>query len=116
MERKDISLYTPEELDFVDCLADEQEFTVGGYRSDKRIAVWVSDNTMLTKMKKMMAKDPNSYKLEEIAWTKNGTVAGYKFSMPRKLLRFGTESTFSEEEKARRRERLAQARALKSDE
>lgn len=88
MERKAMTDYTADELELVDCATGEQEITISGYRSDDRLDVWVSDNVMLTKLKRAMKKAPDAYKLEDIVWTKDGTVAGYKFSMPKKRLRF----------------------------
>lgn len=112
MERKDISLYTADELDAVDCAADEQEITMTAYRSDSVVDVWISDNTMLTKMKKMMEKFPDDYKLVDIAWTKDGTPAGYRFSMSKRLLRFPTPPReMSAEERAQRAANMAKMRA-----
>ena len=112
MIKKPVTEYTADELDAVDCAADEQEITMAAYRSDDTVDVWISDNTMLTKMKKMMAKFPDDYKLVDITWTKDGTPAGYRFSMPKRLLRFPTPPReMSAEEKAQRAANMAKMRA-----
>lgn len=98
MERKAMTDYTADELEPVDCSGDEQEITFSAYRADDRFDIWVSDNTMLTKIKNAMKRAPEAYKLEDIVWSKEGTVAGYKFSMPKNLLRFGSPVKFSQEQ------------------
>lgn len=107
MERKDVSLYTADELEAVDASIDEQEVTITAYRSDERMNLWVSDNTMLTKVKRCMRANPEEWRLEQIAWNKEGTVAGYEFSFPKKYLSFRTKTTTYELTDEQRAERAA---------
>lgn len=116
MERKDVAFYTADELEAVDVSGDEQEVTISAYRADERMSVWVTDNTMLTKMKRCLKANPEEYKLERIVWNKEGGVAGYKFSFPKKYLSFRTKTTsfeLSEEERAERAKKLNEARLKK---
>lgn len=117
MERKDVSLYTADELEAVDVDMGEQEFSVSCYRTDDRVSLWVSDNTMLTKIKKCMKANPKEWKLEQIAWTKEGTVGSYEFSFPKKYLVLKAKSKeYSEEQLEKLKERgrkMSEARKSK---
>ena len=107
MERKSVELYTADELESVDASSDEQEVTIAAYRSDERMSLWVTDNTMLTKVKRCMRANPEEWRLEQIAWHKEGTVAGYVFSFPKKYLSFRTKTTTYELTDEQRAERAA---------
>lgn len=107
MERKSVELYTADELESVDASSDEQEVTIAAYRSDERMSLWVTDNTMLTKVKKCMRVNPEEWKLERVEWHKEGTVAGYEFSFPKKYLSFRTKTTTYELTDEQRAERAA---------
>lgn len=112
MERKELKDYTADELEAVDASGDEQEVTITAYRSDERMNLWVSDNTMLTKVKRCMRANPEEWRLEQIAWNKEGTVAGYEFSFPKKYLSFRTKTTtyeLTDEQKAERAARFKKA-------
>ena len=112
MERRDASPQTEDELDVVDGETGGYEDKSHEQYSDSVVDVWISDNTMLTKMKKMMEKFPDDYKLVDIAWTKDGTPAGYRFSMSKRLLRFPTPPReMSAEERAQRAANMAKMRA-----
>lgn len=118
MEHKDVSLYTADELENVSATTDEQEVAITAYRDDDRFSVWVTDNIMLTKMKAGMKASPNEYRLEQVSWHRDGTVAGYEFSIPKNFLTFRTKDRkreYTEEEKAKMREILAKARATKTE-
>ena len=117
MEKKEASLYTADELECVSASMDEQDITISAYRNDDRFEAWVTDNVMLTKIKAGMKGAPEEYRLEEIVWHKDGTVAAYKFSFPKRFLTFRTKDRkveMTEEEKAAMAERLKKARASKT--
>ena len=101
MVKKAITEYLPDELEAVDALGEEQEITLSAYRGDDRIEIWVSDNLYLTKMKNAM-KRSKDFRLEEIAWTREGRPAGYRFSMPKKWLKFNPprQVTMTDEQRA----------------
>lgn len=107
MVKKAITEYLPDELDPVDASTDEQEVTIAAYRSDERMSLWVTDNTMLTKVKRCMRANPEEWKLERVEWHKEGTVAGYEFSFPKKYLSFRTKTTTYELTDEQRAERAA---------
>ena len=73
MIKKPAAEYTPDELESVVCGVEEQETSVTRYRGDDTWDVWTSDNTVLTKMKKLMAASPEECKLLQVAWNKDGT-------------------------------------------
>lgn len=107
MVKKAITEYLPDELDPVDASTDEQEVTITAYRGDERMSLWVTDNTILTKVKRCMRANPEEWKLERVVWHKGGTVAGYEFSFPKKFLSLKTKTTTYELTDEQRAERAA---------
>ena len=113
VKKKNVSEYTADELEVVRRPTEEQEFTLDAYRNDAVISVYISDNTMLTKFKKLMKAAPENYKLKSIQWDTKGNPTGYFFEMRADLLRFGTGKTtrvYTEEEKRAAAERLKEYR------
>ena len=110
MEKKAAHLYKPEELEAVHVTMEEAETTININRAENTAIVWTSDNTVLTKMKKLMAASPEECKLVQVAWNKDGTPAGYEFSLPKKCVKFSAPRKMSEEQRAALAERFAKAR------
>lgn len=103
MVKKPLNEYKASELEAIDAIADEQETTLQRDRNEKLWHLWTSDNLVLTKMKKMMAQNPEGYKLTQISWTRDGTPAGYGFDIDLKLIGFKAKRltrTLTEEQKA----------------
>ena len=87
MEKKAVHLYRPEELEAIVGLTKEEKETTVSWSYDLPMAtVWTSDNTTLTKMKKLMREVPTQCKLVDIGWYK-GNPVGYKFSVHKKFIR-----------------------------
>ena len=111
MQRKPISEYTADDLGIMDVAGDEQETTISWYRRDAVAVVWTSDNTMLTKMKKLMAKSPDC-KLKNITWSKDGEPTGYFFEVPVRFVKVLKPKEVSEEQRAALSERLKARKEL----
>lgn len=115
MQRKPISEYTADDLGIMDVAGDEQETTISWYRRDSVASVYTSDNTMLTKMKKLMAKSLDC-KLKNITWSKDGEPTGYFFEVPVRFVKVLKPKEVSEEQRAALSERLKAMREAVQDE
>lgn len=114
MQRKPISEYTADDLGIMDVAGEEQETTISWYRRDSVASVYTSDNTMLTKMKKLMAKSPDC-KLKNITWSKDGEPTGYFFEVPVRFVKVLKPKEVSEEQRAALSERLKAKKELGRD-
>ena len=80
--------------------ADEQETTIVLSRTEDKMSIWTTDNTMVTKLRALMNKNPEDYKLINIS-TCNGAPAAYEVEAPKKLLSLrSAEKTQTEEQRA----------------
>lgn len=111
MQRKPISEYTADDLGIMDVAGEEQETTISWYRRDAVASVYTSDNTFLTKMKKLMAKSPDC-KLKNITWSKDGEPTGYFFEVPVRFIKVLKPKEVSEEQRAALSERLKARKEL----
>lgn len=91
--------------------ADEQETTVQMSRTDDVACVWTSDNTTVTKIKKLMGRAPDQWKLVKISTNAAGEPVGYFFECPKKLVSFRMLRAYDENDKAAIAARLASGRA-----
>ena len=112
MIKKPIEEYTADELVSTKATAVEQEFTLTGYRTDDYFDVSVSDNIMLTKMKKLMKASPDRCKLTNISFDTEGNPTCYFFRISKKCIGFRTKEikrdrALSEEQRKALAERLA---------
>lgn len=114
MQRKPISEYTADDLGIMDVAGDEQETTISWYRKDSVVSVYTSDNTMLTKMKKLMGKSGDC-KLKNITWSKDGEPTGYFFEVPVRFVKVSKPKEVSEEQRAALSERLKAMRETAQD-
>lgn len=107
-----------EDIKTVRANLQEAETTIQISRSEDKAYIWTNDNTMLTKIKRVMAKTPDAWVCTKQSVC-NGEVAGYFFECPKKCISLITPRTqeFSDEEREKRavalRERLAKAKANK---
>ena len=115
MIKKPAAEYTPDELESVVCGVEEQETSITRYRGDNAWDIWTSDNTVLTKMKKLMAASPEECKLVQVAWNKDGTAAGYAVSLAKECVKFSVPREMSEEQRAALAERFAKAKETAAD-
>ena len=111
---------TADEIECVSCPGPEQETTICWLRDEDTASICVTDNTMITKLKKAMAKDPNNYKCfyyEGNVDPKNGKLFNYFFEIPKKLISFRSSRTkvTDPEAKAKRAERMRMMRERKKN-
>lgn len=96
---------------------DEQEYTISKGRKDNSLEIFASDNTFVTKLKKVITKNPGAWKCREIR-DSEGEVAGYFFEAPKSVLsiRSGASRSgryVSEERKQKLKEALRKGRENK---
>lgn len=84
---------------------EEQETTVQMSRTEDVAYVWTSENTMVTKIKKLMGRAPDQWKLVKISTNAAGEPVGYFFECPRKAIKLGVENSISDEARAAMSER-----------
>lgn len=89
--------------------ADEQETTVQMSRTEDVACVWTSDNTTVTKIRKLMERAPDQWKLVKISTNAAGEPVGYFFECPKNLVGFRTPVNFSDETKKASAERGKEA-------
>lgn len=108
--------YELEDLLIKGLSAEEQETTVNISRADDFLTVYTSDNTYLTKLKKLVAANPNEWEIIEIIEAK-GVISGIKLKAPKNLVSFREKSVsreMSEEQRAAAAERLKSSRKTRS--
>ncbi len=84
---------------------EEQETTVQMSRTEDVAYVWTNENTMVTKIKKLMGRAPDQWKLVRISTNAAGEPVGYFFECPRKAIKLGVENSISDEARAAMSER-----------
>lgn len=91
---------------------DEAETVINVNRTDDRIEIYSSDNTMITKIKRAALKNPKEWKCWESDRDVKGRLRGYFFSAPKKALSFrgGNKKDITEEQREAIRARFAKAR------
>lgn len=84
---------------------EEQETTVQMSKVEDVAYVWTNENTMVTKIKKLMGRAPDQWKLVKISTNAAGEPVGYFFECPRKAIKFGVENSISDEARVAMSER-----------
>lgn len=84
---------------------EEQETTVQMSKVENVAYVWTNENTMVTKIKKLMGRAPDQWKLVKISTNAAGEPVGYFFECPRKAIKFGVENSISDEARVAMSER-----------
>jgi hypothetical protein len=96
---------------------DEQETVITYMRGDKCIEIYTSDNTTLTKLRKLVCTDGSVYKLKRVEYmTKRNEETGEETKLPVSVivcapmnclsLRAGKKRELTEEEREALRERM----------
>lgn len=90
----------------------EQETTISFGRTDTTARMWVADNTMLTKVRNLIAKAPDSYKIVNVTYC-GDEITGFEVEFPKNLLSFRQPVTreFTDEQRAAASERMRNLRA-----
>lgn len=90
---------------------EEQETTITFDRVNKKLRLYTSDNTQITKMQKLINASDSAWKLEKAVLDKDGEPTGYFFSADKKLLTLRAKKTrLSDEQKTAVRERFLHAK------
>ena len=114
---KALKEYDLEELAISGNTSDESEVCVTALKSEGFADVYTSDNSYLTKFKKLIEANPNAWKITQVVERSDGTVSGVMLQVPKRCLSFRAgkeaERSLSEDQKAELRERLAAARIRK---
>ena len=115
---------TAEEIESVLCNRSEQQTAVSWYRDDAKIVLCTSDNTMITKMRRYVEKNPDTYKCFYYETNRDldtGKLGNYFFEFPANCLSFRSGGAkkrkpraMSEEQRAAVSERFKAARLKKS--
>ena len=104
-----------EELQTIDCPTEEQETTIVFTRNDTCMQIYTSDNTMLTKLKKLIKEDSGVWKCWCAGLNGDNNPTGYFFEGPKSMLTIRSKKReLSEEQKESVRERFRQARENKN--
>ena len=75
------------ELKSTDCTdVEEQETTITYGRKDTLAYVYCSDNTVLTKIQKLLNTEGSEWKLIRIIKNQEGNPTGYEFTVPKKMI------------------------------
>ena len=112
---------TYDQIEDISCHRCEQETAINWMRDDDIAVVCTSDFTVVTRIAKAMAKDPDSYKCYYYEGNRDketGRLGNYFFEIPKKLITFRSErektsSAMSEEKREQIRERFRKAREAK---
>lgn len=84
----------------------EQETTISFARNEEFAKIWTSDSTIMTKLDKLVIRDPKNWQCE-IQKDKDGDIVAKVYTVQKKkLISFRAEQILSEEEKQRRTELL----------
>ena len=70
----------------------ERECTVSISKVDGTADIFVSDNSLLTRIKRAWRKNPDAYVCVEEWRQKNGDIAGYRFLAPWKAITFNASA------------------------
>lgn len=93
----------------------EQETIITIGALDKTADVCTNDPVYWRKLDAMCEKHPDEYKLTKIHRTKDGLILCKWYSVPRKLVRFGTPRMYTEEQREQAAERFRQYRKAKAN-
>lgn len=97
---------------FIGTPLEEQETVINWLRVDDVIQIYTSDNTMLTKLKKLMASGPDQYTLTEVGYYEGNPCSITVTAQLRCLsLRAGNKRDLSEEERQALSDRMKQITA-----
>ena len=97
---------------FIGTPLEEQETVINWLRIDDVIQIYTSDNTMLTKLKKLMASGPDQYTLTDVGYYEGNPCSVTVTTQLRCLsLRAGNKRDLSEEERQALSDRMKQITA-----
>lgn len=97
----------PEEIVNVKCSGDTQETTIN-IDNSKTARLYTCYNPWITKIRKLVEKDPNVFKVSIAHKDKEGNITGYFMEFPSKLvnIRMPSMRVMSEEQTKKFKERM----------
>ena len=107
---------THDQIEDISCNRAEQETAINWMRDDDIALICTSDYTVVTRISKAMAKDPDNYKCyyyESNRDKDTGRLGNYFFEVPKKLISFRSErdgKPMSEDQRKAVGERFKRAR------
>lgn len=78
---------------------DEQETTISFTRSEESAKIWTSDSTVMTKLDKLVERDPENWSFTEQKDKDGDVVAKVYLVKKKKLISFRTDKVLTEEQK-----------------
>ena len=113
---KALKEYDLEELTISGNTSDESEVCVTALKSEEIANIYTSDNSYLTKFKKLIEINPDAWKITQVVERSDGTISGVMLRVPKKFISFRAVErvgrVMTDEEKTAAAERL---RALRSN-
>lgn len=111
MTRSTTGLTVPDS--FIGTCIDEQETIVTAARADDTIRIYTSDNTMLTKLKKLMAAPDSEYRLLDVQYDSHHNPVSVTVEAPERCLslRAGSKREISDEQRQVLADRMKQMAA-----
>ena len=114
---------TVEQIEDISCNRVEQETAINWLRDDDLAVICTSDHTVVTRIARAMAKDPDNYKCYYYETNRDrstGRLGNYFFEVPKKLISFRSERessprNLSEEDRKAIGERFRLAREAKAN-
>lgn len=99
------------ELKSISVPVSEQETTISYGRNEDECEIYTSDNTVVTKLKKVWEANPSGYKCK-VVYDTNKEIVGYFFYTLKKNItyRSGIKREVSEEQREKARERFSEYR------
>lgn len=90
----------PNKIEVVHCAGCEKETSITMCREEGTAHIFTTENPMLTKIKKLMAAQPETWKCWEGSRDKDGNVTGYFFEVPYKAIQLRNKKIVSDELRA----------------
>ena len=90
---------------------EEQETTISISRDRDEAHIWTSDQTMITKLEKMVAINPGVYVIHDTTENEEGRVLVREYSMPKRLISFRSQVKQTDAARQQRLENLKKINA-----
>lgn len=90
---------------------DEQETTISISRDRDEAHIWTSDQTMITKLDKMIAINPGVYVVHDTTENEEGRILVREYRMPKRLISFRSQQKQSEKARLQRLKNLEKINA-----
>lgn len=104
---KQITLAELEDVSFSGLTAEEKDTAINWYYGDKNVVLSTSDNTVLTKLKKIAKASPGMIKIRTLNCHEDGTPYGITVELAKKLVKIATKASGGRELSPEEREKIA---------